>query len=175
MAETRTGQRAQAEIQDLAQRLGAALGARRLVLAVAESCTGGGIAEAVTSVPGSSGWFDAALVAYSDRAKRELLGVPPQVLDAHGAVSEAAVRAMAAGALARTGAGVAVAVSGVAGPGGGTAAKPVGTVWTAWRVAGGAERTVCRRYPGDRRAVRRAAVAAGLRGLLELLGERQPP
>ena len=107
--------------------------ARHWMMATAESCTGGLIAAACTDLAGSSAWFERGLVTYSNEAKTELLGVPAELIAQHGAVSEAVARAMAAGALARSQAQVAVAVTGVAGPGGGSASKPVGTVWLAWR------------------------------------------
>ncbi|MEL7447894.1 MAG: nicotinamide-nucleotide amidohydrolase family protein [Pseudomonadota bacterium] len=143
---------------------GEALEAAGLVAVTAESCTGGWIAKALTDVAGSSAWFDRAFITYSNDAKTDMLGVPPATLDAHGAVSEAVVRAMAAGALERSGAGAAVAVSGIAGPGGGSADKPVGTVWFAWAARGAVD---ARRelFKGDREAVRRQAVVVALDGL----------
>src|SRR5919108_5340065 len=120
------------ELEQLAMRLGRALLVRGWRVTTAESCTGGWIAKAITDVPGSSQWFDGGIVAYSNAAKQRSLGVPQEVLDVHGAVSEAAVRAMADGARLRSGVELAVAVSGVAGPRGGTPDKPVGTVWLAW-------------------------------------------
>ena len=143
-------------------------GSRRLV--TAESCTGGWIAKACTDLPGSSRWFLGGVVTYSDSLKTALLGVRPATLAAHGAVSEEVVREMAAGALERLGGEVAVAVSGIAGPDGGTPDKPVGTVWLAWarRAAAGLEiRTACEQFAGDRDAVRRAAVRRALAGVLE--------
>ncbi|NIR61027.1 MAG: nicotinamide-nucleotide amidohydrolase family protein [Gammaproteobacteria bacterium] len=150
---------------ELAAGVGRALSGRGLMVCTAESCTGGWIAKALTDVAGSSGWFERGFVTYSNEAKRELLGVRPRTLAAHGAVSEAVVREMAEGALAASRAQVAVAVSGVAGPEGGTPEKPVGTVCLAWARAGGATRVVTERYGGDREAVRRAAVIAGLDGI----------
>ena len=139
-----------------------------LKLATAESCTGGLIAAACTDLAGSSQWFERGFVSYSNAAKTELLGVPAELIAAHGAVSEPVARAMAEGALAHAHAQVAVAVTGVAGPTGGSADKPVGTVWFGWAVPGGvfSER---RRFPGDRAAVRRATVAHALHGLRALL------
>jgi nicotinamide-nucleotide amidase len=141
---------------------------RRLV--TAESCTGGWIAKVCTDLPGSSGWFLGGAVVYDNALKTGLLGVSPQTLAQAGAVSEAVVREMAAGALERIGGDVAVAVSGVAGPDGGTPDKPVGTVWLAWGRRGpqGIEiRTALERFAGDRDAVRRQAVERALRGVLE--------
>ena len=155
-------------LQALAARVGAALESRGLRMAAAESCTGGWIAKAMTDVPGSSRWFDGGWVVYADAAKRRLLDVPEAMLEAHGAVSEAVVRALAAAARARLGTDCAVAVSGVAGPGGGTPAKPVGLVWFAWTV-GGATTAESRRFAGDREAVRRQSVAFALERLLEIL------
>jgi nicotinamide-nucleotide amidase len=149
--------------------VGERLQAGRETLATAESCTGGWIAKALTDVAGSSAWFGWGVVTYSNEAKQSLLGVPAAVLEIHGAVSEPVVRAMAEGALAASGAGHAVAVSGVAGPDGGTADKPVGTVWFAWarRAADGPRvRSAVHRFDGDRAAVRRQSVRAALEGVL---------
>lgn len=143
--------------------------ARREWLAVAESCTGGLIAAACTEVAGSSGWFERGLVTYSNRAKHELLGVAESVLASHGAVSEPTVRAMAEGLLARAPVQHSIAVSGIAGPGGGTRDKPVGTVWIGWADRQGV-RTRCFLFEGDRRQVREQAVAAALDGLALQLG-----
>ena len=156
-------------LADLARRLGDRLLARGWMAAAAESCTGGWIAKTLTDVPGSSGWFDRGFVTYTNAAKQDLLGVDGATLAAHGAVSEATVRAMAAGALDRSGAQVAVAVSGVAGPTGGTPDKPVGTVWLAWARRDGTTDTRHRRFDGDREAVRRQAVAEAIQGLERLL------
>jgi len=154
---------------DLARRLGEALGARGWRLAVAESCTGGGLGWVLTSVPGSSTWFDRGFITYSNAAKEQLLGVPGALLARHGAVSAATVRAMARGALARSDAQVAIAVSGIAGPGGGTPARPVGTVWMAW-VAPGLDPLAKRwHFAGDRDAVRRQAISEALAGAVDML------
>jgi nicotinamide-nucleotide amidase len=154
----------------LAREVGAALAREGLLLATAESCTGGWVAECITDVPGSSRWFDRGFVTYSNAAKSELLGVDPGLIQVHGAVSEAAVRAMAAGTLRRSRAQVAVAVSGVAGPSGGTPDKPVGTVWFAWQRLGQDCRVRLERFDGDRRMVRRQAVAVALRGVRDVCG-----
>jgi nicotinamide-nucleotide amidase len=151
----------------LARALGEALKRRGLTVATAESCTGGQISGAITDVPGSSGWFDRGFVTYSNAAKVEALGVRPETLAAHGAVSEATAAEMASGALARSAAAMAVAVTGIAGPDGGTAAKPVGTVCFAWARRGGAVDTAVHRFPGDRAAVRAATVAVALEGLVD--------
>jgi nicotinamide-nucleotide amidase len=158
------------ELDVLARRVGEALTARGLWLATAESCTGGWIAEAVTAIAGSSGWFDRGFVTYSNAAKADMLGVRDDTLDTHGAVSEATVSEMAAGALARSRADLAVAVSGVAGPGGGSAAKPVGTVCLAWARRGAPTATTTVHLAGDRAAVRRQTVLLALQGVLERCG-----
>ena len=151
-----TSHRSPVTLYRLAEKVGAALKSRRLMLATAESCTGGWIAEAVTMVPGSSEWFERGFVTYTYISKREMLGVKEATLDKHGAVSEEVVREMVEGALARSHAQVAVAVSGVAGPAGGTPDKPVGTVCFAWGMKDGKPRSETKRFPGDREAVRQA-------------------
>jgi nicotinamide-nucleotide amidase len=151
----------------LAVELGCALAARGLVVATAESCTGGLIAGAITDVPGSSGWFDRGFVTYSNAAKTEMLGVRADTLAAHGAVSEETAAEMALGALERSNAALAVAVTGVAGPDGGTPAKPVGMVCFAWARRIGDVDTATRRFAGDRAAVRAATVAVALQGLID--------
>jgi len=158
------------ELDVLARQVGEALAARGLWLATAESCTGGWIAEAVTAIAGSSGWFDRGFVTYSNAAKTDMLGVRGETLDTHGAVSEATVSEMAAGALARSRADLAAAVSGVAGPGGGSAAKPVGTVCLAWARRGAPTATTTVHLAGDRAAVRRQTVLLALQGVLERCG-----
>ena len=166
-------------IDTLVSRLADALRARGLMVATAESCTGGLIAGACTELAGSSDWFERGVVSYSNAAKTELLGVDAALIAGHGAVSEPVARAMAAGVLARSAAQLSVAVTGVAGPGGGSAAKPVGTVWLAWawRDAAGTLHTdaLLQRFDGDRAAVRRATVAAALQGLLERVDLAAPP
>ena len=137
-------------------------------LVTAESCTGGLIAAACTSLAGSSDWLERGVVTYSNAAKTELLGVPAELIAQHGAVSEAVVRAMTAGALRTSGADWAVAVTGVAGPAGGSAHKPVGTVWIGWQGLGHAHAEGCH-FEGDRAAVRAATVFHALRGLLRVL------
>jgi nicotinamide-nucleotide amidase len=151
----------------LAVEVGARLKARGWLLATAESCTGGWVAQVVTSVSGSSEWFERGFVTYSNDAKRELLGVQAATLERHGAVSEATAREMAAGALTASRAHVAVAITGVAGPTGGTADKPVGMVCLAWALRGGAVESTTRRFAGDREAVRRESVVAALRGVID--------
>ena len=148
------------------ERLALALAGGRTLLALAESCTGGLIAHRITEVPGSSAYFERGLVVYSNRAKRELLGVPPEVLEAHGAVSEECARAMLRGLFARTPARLGAAVTGIAGPGGGTEAKPVGTVWVAWGTPD-ASRTERFVLVGGRSAVKRAAAETALQRLAD--------
>ncbi len=152
----------------LAEQVGAVLRTRQQVIAAAESCTGGWIAKAITDVPGSSGWFDRGFVSYSNTAKSDLLGVRVETLTEHGAVSAETVAAMATGALERSRADVAVAVSGIAGPDGGSLDKPVGTVYLAWALRNGPARVERRHFGGDREAVRRQTVAAALQGVLDV-------
>ncbi len=154
---------------DLAATTGQLLLARNESLTLAESCTGGGLACAVTEIAGSSAWFERSFVTYSNAAKSELLGVPEITIERHGAVSEATARAMAEGALAHSSAHWAVAITGIAGPAGGSADKPVGTVCFAWagRDLGCQAQTRC--FSGDRSAVRAQSVAYALRGLIHLL------
>ena len=143
--------------------------AQGLVLATAESCTGGWISEAITSVAGSSEWFDRGFVTYSNRAKQEMLGVKPETLTEFGAVSEATATEMAVGAITNSGASVAVSVTGIAGPGGAVPGKPVGTVCFGWVVKDGAPVTETRVFSGDRAEVRRRAVIFALQELLHLI------
>jgi nicotinamide-nucleotide amidase len=138
-----------------------------LTVACAESCTGGWIAKAITDQAGSSVVFDCGVVTYSNRAKAQLLGVPATLIEAVGAVSREVAEAMATGLLERTSANLVVATTGVAGPGGGTEQKPVGTVWIAWAKTGGNVEAVCRQYSGNRDAVREQTVADALIGLKE--------
>jgi len=157
-------------LRALAAALGQALIDSGLRIAVAESCTGGWIAKALTDVPGSSEWFEAGLVTYSNAAKVRLLGVSQTSLDAYGAVSEPVVNEMAAGARRVTGAGAAIAVSGIAGPAGGSPGKPVGLVWLGWSLGDDSwAREVV--FPGGRGAVRRQAVGSALTGLIDALRE----
>ena len=156
----------------LAQALGAALQARGWYAATAESCTGGLVAGAITDIAGSSGWFDRGFVTYSNAAKEAVLGVPARLIVERGAVSEAVARAMAEGAIARSRADVAVAITGVAGPGGGTKDKPVGMVCFAFAQRGAPTQAATHQLPGDRAAVRAASVRLALEGLLRLAGGR---
>lgn len=154
------------DLTTLAEQLGAALRAKGWRLAVAESCTGGGLAYACTAVPGSSDWFERGVVTYSNRAKEEMLGIRAALIAQHGAVSDEVVRAMAEGILIYSHADLAVGVTGIAGPGGGSPAKPVGTVWIA--CAGKGRETVSRRhqFAGDRAAVRAQSIVAALEMLI---------
>ncbi|MHB0776691.1 CinA family protein [Halomonas sp. WWR20] len=152
----------------LSQRLARACLARGVAVTTAESCTGGGVASAITAIAGSSGYFETGYVTYANAAKTRLLGVSESILATHGAVSRETVAAMVAGACRESGAALGVAVSGVAGPGGGSADKPVGTVWFAWGNAS-AQDTLCQCFAGDRQAVREQAVRMALAGLVRQL------
>lgn len=160
---------ADARLYDLAERAGAALRQHGWMLTTAESCTGGWIAEAMTMIPGSSAWFDRAFVTYTYASKREMLGVKQETLDAHGAVSLPVAEQMVAGALAKSDAHVAIAVSGTAGPSGGTAEKPVGTVCFAWGLKGSAPRAETKHFDGDRENVRRESVIHALETMIALV------
>ena len=157
---------AAAALDGLVERLAAALRARAAMLGTAESCTGGLVAAACTSLAGSSEWFERGVVTYSNAAKSELLGVDPALIARHGAVSEEVARAMATGLLARAPATFAVAVTGVAGPGGGSIDKPVGTVWIATATRGGAGDAALLRATGDRAAIRHQALVRALEQVL---------
>ena len=152
----------------LAAQLGDELLQRGLKVTCAESCTGGGVARAITDIAGSSGWFEFGFVSYANKAKQQLLGVSAEALETEGAVSEVIVKQMARGALEASGADIAVAISGIAGPDGGSAEKPVGTVWFCWATKS-ALQTSCEVFTGDRAAVRSAAVEKSLQGLLDIL------
>ncbi|HZF97175.1 MAG TPA: nicotinamide-nucleotide amidohydrolase family protein [Pseudoxanthomonas sp.] len=156
-------------LRQLAEQLGVRMRQSRDHLVTAESCTGGWIAKAVTDVAGCSDWFDCGMAAYSYEAKQALLGVRPQTLEIHGAVSRDTVIEMVSGALVSSGASIAVAVTGIAGPGGGSEDKPVGTVWLAWKRRGGYAKAERFQFDGDRDAVRRQTVQAALHGLGELV------
>ena len=163
----------QLQITQLAARLGELLLAQQAVVTTAESCTGGGIAEAITRIAGSSAWFEAGWVTYSNAQKQALLAVPEQTLVSYGAVSEPVAKAMAEGALVRAQAELSVAVSGIAGPGGGTPQKPVGTVCFAW-CKGEISYTRTYVFAGDRQQVRARTVQTALQGLIQLLETDQP-
>ena len=159
-------------MDQLAIQVGETLLAQGMLLSTAEYCTGGGVASAVTDIAGSSAWFDRGFVTYSNQAKIDMLGVSPDTLKKFGAVSEATVREMVAGALGHSQAQLSLAVSGIAGPGGGSAEKPVGTVWFAWGMQGDAVATKHYCLPGNRAEIRQQAVHIALQGILELLKNR---
>lgn len=157
------------QLARLAVRVGKHLRTSQRQIATAESCTGGWIAKSLTDIAGSSGWVVEGFVTYSNQAKMHTLGVPARLLDAHGAVSEPVARAMARGALERSGAALAVAVTGIAGPGGAVPGKPVGTVWLAWAMRRGRRIHVdalIKHFTGDREAVRRKTVRTAMAGVL---------
>ncbi len=160
-----------AEFSQLVSDLALCLTAKGWTLATAESCTGGWIAKCCTDLAGSSAWFERGFVSYSNEAKRELLGVDAEILESEGAVSEAVAVQMAEGARRRAGVNAALAVTGIAGPDGGAADKPVGTVWFGWSVEGHAARSDLQHFEGDRDAVRRQTVVHALGGLLALLDQ----
>lgn len=158
------------ELHQLAIELGDKLRARGWMLATAESCTGGWVGQLLTSLPGSSEWYERGFITYANAAKVEMLGVPEATLATHGAVSEQTAGAMAAGALKHSHAQAALAISGIAGPGGGTPQKPVGLVCYGWALADGTVMSSTCRLGGNREEVRSRAVAAALRGLIDLVG-----
>ena len=155
-------------LHQLAQQVGEAARRHHHRLVTAESCTGGWISKTLTDVPGASDWFESGMAAYSYEAKQALLGVQPHTLEEHGAVSRETVIEMVSGALVHSGASLAVAVTGIAGPGGGIEDTPVGTVWIAWKRRGGYPTAVVLHFDGNRESVRRQTVAAALHGLLDL-------
>jgi nicotinamide-nucleotide amidase len=159
-----------AEIEQLAQQLGKVLLQHGATITLAESCTGGGIAQAITAVPGSSQWFEYGFVTYANQAKQQLLGVEDQVLQQQGAVSQPVVEQMALGAIIASGADYAIAVSGIAGPDGGTAEKPVGTVWIYWATPT-KNHSKRFRFAGDRRSIREQAIKISLQELLHQIIE----
>ena len=156
-------------LYQLAEQVGEALKRQGTMLATAESCTGGGVSEAITMVPGSSDWFERGFITYTYISKREMLGVRSETLGQHGAVSEATAREMVMGAITHSHAQVAVAVSGTAGPSGGTPDKPVGTVCFAWGAKDGTLKSETRHFAGDRESVRKQSVEHALGGILRLL------
>ncbi|MDT3705439.1 MAG: CinA family protein [Thiobacillus sp.] len=158
------------ELHQLARELGEKLLHRGWMLATAESCTGGWAGQLLTSLPGSSQWYERGFITYANAAKVEMLGVPEATLATHGAVSEETAGAMASGALAHSHTQAALAISGIAGPGGGTPQKPVGLVCYGWALADGTVMSSTCRLSGDREEIRSRAVAAALRGLIDLLG-----
>ncbi len=160
----------ESRIDRLTEQLAEALRSKGWRLACAESCTGGWICKSCTDLAGSSDWFDRGFITYSDAAKTDMLDVEPEVLQEHGAVSATVARQMAQGALRSAGVEAAVAVTGIAGPDGGTAQKPVGTVWFAWAIKGEATSSECRHFRGGRESVRRQTVTHAMLGLLQRLG-----
>ncbi|NWO05618.1 MAG: nicotinamide-nucleotide amidase [Alteromonadaceae bacterium] len=160
------------QLQQAGAELGDQLRYHGRTIATAESCTGGWVAKVLTDRPGCSAYVMAGLVTYSNEAKQMLLGVDEQVLETEGAVSELVVRQMVAGAVRATGADVAVAISGIAGPGGGSEEEPVGTVWFAWGAGPGHTETSLQHFEGDRDAVRRQAVLYALQGVTGFLQNR---
>ena len=156
-------------LHTLAEQIAVEFTRRGATLVTAESCSGGWIAKTLTDIAGSSAWFECGVVAYSYEAKEALLGVRPETLEEHGAVSRETAIEMVSGALARYGASMAVSVTGIAGPGGGTADKPVGTVWIGWKRRGGYAQAELFHFDGDREAVRRQTVAAALHGIRKIL------
>jgi nicotinamide-nucleotide amidase len=158
------------DLAELSRAVGRMLSDQGLTLATAESCTGGWVAQVVTHTAGSSAWFDRGVVTYANEAKQELLSVPAPVLETHGAVSEETARAMVDGLLAASRAHWALSVTGIAGPGGGSELKPVGTVYFAWGRRGAVASAETRCFSGDREAVRRQAVIHALQGLLARIG-----
>jgi len=158
-------------IAQLVERVAHLLTAREARLATAESCTGGWIAKVLTDLPGSSAWFEYGVVTYSDEAKETLLALDPGLLEAHGAVSEEVAAYMAAAVHAVSDADISVAVTGIAGPDGGTVDKPVGTVWLAWEGPGMRAASRCEMFSGDRESIRRQTVVAALNGILRQLAD----
>lgn len=159
------------EIENMAIQIGSALKSHGLMLATAESCTGGAVASAITDIAGSSEWFERGFITYSNEAKREMLGVAQDTLTRYGAVSEAVVREMVAGALYHSHAQVALAVSGIAGPAGGMPGKPVGTVWFAWGIKGGQCVARLHHLSGNRAEIRMQSVCIAFQGVLDLLNQ----
>ena len=159
------------DLQQLAEQVGQALRQRQWMLCAAESCTGGWVAKILTDVVGSSAWFERGFVTYTNVSKQEMLGVEARILDEHGAVSEATVQGMASGALQHSHADISLAITGIAGPGGGTEAKPVGLVWFAWGIRDTAVHSEQHVFDGDREAVRRQAVQTALQGVKACLAK----
>lgn len=159
------------DIYELAVQAGQCLAQRGWMLVTAESCTGGWVGQAVTAVSGSSAWYERGYITYSNTAKCEMLGVQQAILDRHGAVSPQTAQEMAIGALNRSHAQISVSITGIAGPDGGTATKPIGMVCFAWAARGGLVQQETRYFTGNREAIRRQAVATALQGILRLAGE----
>lgn len=155
-------------IEQLSNTLGAALLAKKWTITTAESCTGGGVSQAITDVKGSSQWFSHGYVTYSNHAKGQLLGVPASLIEEYGAVSQQVVEAMATGALMGSQADISIAVSGIAGPDGGSPDKPVGTVWIAWATKNRVSSQCCL-FSGDRKSIRNQSVKASIENAIKLL------
>ena len=156
-------------LEDLARQVGLALAGQGLMLASAESCTGGWLGQTITSIAGSSAWYERGFITYADISKREMLGVRSKTLEQNGAVSREVAYEMAEGAITRSHSQVAVSITGIAGPDGGTAEKPVGMVCFAWLMKDGLALTETRYFSGSREAIRRQAVAGALQGVIDLL------
>lgn len=156
-------------VVQLAKQLGSVLLKYKLYCAVAESCTGGSLSAAITNIAGSSQWFDRGFVTYTNKAKEEMLGVSDRVISTHGAVSEATACAMAQGAIINSNADVSMAITGIAGPSGGSLEKPVGTVWIAWASNSQPTHTQCYLFKGDRAAIREQSVLVALEGMIQQL------
>lgn len=157
------------ELQDLAQAIGDRLHGKGIMLATAESCTGGWVGKIITDIVGSSGWYDRGFITYTNQAKQQTLGVSAETLQVHGAVSEETVCEMVKGVLKQSHAELALAITGIAGPGGATTKKPLGTVWLAWGNSDDYLHSEVHHFDGDREAVRRQAVACALDGVLKHL------
>jgi nicotinamide-nucleotide amidase len=164
---------AEKTFEQLSQEVGRVLLANRLMLATAESCTGGWVAQVVTQTSGSSQWFDRGFITYTNEAKQDMLGVNPQTLQHYGAVSEQTVQEMAEGALKNSRARITLAISGIAGPSGGTSEKPVGMVCFAWASENFPTQTITQHFLGDRSAVRYQAVQFALRHLIDMVSVSQ--
>jgi len=156
-----------ADLQQLTVELGQSLVQKGLYMATAESCTGGWVAKCCTDIAGSSAWFNCGFVTYSNQSKQQLLGVSATSLQQFGAVSEETVIEMAEGALVHSGADISVAITGIAGPDGGSKHKPVGTIWFAWAIKNNHIKTKCQHFQGDRESIRRQAVEFALKGIIE--------
>lgn len=159
------------QIQQLVKALAQLALEKQVRIVTAESCTGGWVAQEITALAGSSDWFECGFVTYSNEAKTRMLGVPEALFITDGAVSEPVVVAMAEGAVTNSRASLSVSISGVAGPGGGTPQKPVGTVWMAWHLKGVGSENCCFQFTGDRHAVRQQAVVEALKGLIKQLNK----
>lgn len=160
------------DLNNLARTIGDNLKQQGWLLTCAESCTGGWVAQVITSVPGSSQWFDRGFVTYTNLAKQQMLDVSEEILSEQGAVSESTVLAMAKGAIAHSEAQISLAISGIAGPGGGSVDKPVGTVWIAWSSPRGTH-AQCYQFTGDRQTIRKQAVVTALQEILDILTEAE--